>query len=112
MKKMESRSMMILGGYGSAGIRISRLILQETDINLILAGHNYPKAQNAASLLNTEFVGNRVHSMQVDACDSEALRNAFKCCDTVISYVPITALGIGGGVVQAAFDAGINFIQL
>jgi saccharopine dehydrogenase-like NADP-dependent oxidoreductase len=30
----------------------------------------------------------------------------------VISCVPITALGIGGGVVQAAFDAGINYIDI
>jgi hypothetical protein len=109
---MESKNMMILGGYGSAGICISRLLLQETDINLYLAGHNDLKAQKAASLLNTEFVGNRVQSMRVDASDSEALRNAFKCCDTVISCVPITALGIGGGVVQAAFDAGINYVDI
>jgi hypothetical protein len=112
MKKMESKSMMILGGHGSAGICISRLLLQETDVNLILAGHNYPKAQKAANLLNTEFVGNRVQSMQVDATNPEGLREAFKHCDIVISCVPITALGIGGGVVQAAFDAGTNYIDI
>ena len=112
MKKMESKSMMILGGYGSAGICISRLLLQETDVNLILAGHNDLKAQKAASLLNAEFVGNRAQSMQVDATNPEGLRESFKHCDTVITCVPITALGIGGGVVQAAFDSGINYIDI
>ena len=112
MKKMESKSMMILGGYGSAGICISRLLLQETNVNLILVGHNYPKAQKAESLLNTEFGENRVQSMQVDATNPEELREAFKYCDTVISCVPVTALGIGGGVVQAAFDAGINYVDI
>jgi saccharopine dehydrogenase-like NADP-dependent oxidoreductase len=112
MKKMESKGMMILGGYGSAGICISRLLLQETGVDLILAGHNGPKAQKAASLLNAEFAGNRVQSMQVDATNREELREAFKHCDAVISCVPITALGIGGGVVQAAFDAGINYVDI
>lgn len=112
MKKMESKNMMILGGYGSAGICISRLLLQETNVNLILAGRNDPKAQKASSLLNAEFVGNRVRSMQVDATNPEGLRAAFKHCDTLITCVPITALGIGGGVVQAAFDAGINYIDI
>jgi NAD(P)-dependent dehydrogenase (short-subunit alcohol dehydrogenase family) len=112
MKKMQSKNMMILGGYGSAGICISRLLLQETDVDLILAGHDDLKAQKAASLLNAEFVGNRVQSMQVDASNPEELREAFKHCDTVISCVPITALGIGGGVVQAAFDAGVNYIDI
>ena len=112
MKKMESRSMMILGGYGSAGICISRLLLQETDINLILAGHNDLRAQKAAGLLNAEFVGSRVQWMQVDATNLEGLREAFAQCDTVTSCVPITALGIGGGIVQAAFDAGINYIDI
>ena len=76
MKKMESKSMMILGGYGSAGICISRLLLQETNVNFILAGHNDLKAQKAASLLNAEFVGNRVQSMQVDASNLEELTEA------------------------------------
>ena len=112
MNKMESKVMMILGGYGSAGIWISRLLLQETDVDLILAGHNDLNAQSAADLLNTEFAGNRVQAMQVDASDSEELRKAFKCCDTVVTCVPVTAMGIGGGIVQAAFDAGINYVDI
>lgn len=112
VKKMESEIMMILGGYGSAGIWIARLLLQETDVNLILAGHSDSKAKRAADRLNKEFAGNRVQPMQVDATDAKALREAFACCDTVVTCVPVTALGIGGGVVQAAFDAGINYVDI
>jgi hypothetical protein len=112
MDKMVSKNMMILGGYGRAGISISRLLLQETDVNLILAGHNHLKTQKAASLLNAEFANNRVRSTQVDATNPERLSKAFANCDTVVTCVPITALGIGGGIVQAAFDAGINYVDI
>jgi hypothetical protein len=109
---MESKIMMILGGYGSAGMCISRLLLQETSLNLILAGRNSVQATNAARKLNTEFSGNRVQGMQVDATNAEELREAFMSCDTVMVCVPITASKIGGGIVQAAFDAGINYIDI
>ena len=109
---MESKIMMILGGYGSAGICISRLLLQETRLKLILAGQNNAQATNAARKLNTEFSGNRVKGMQVDATNAEELKEAFKNCDTVLVCIPITASKIGGGIVQAAFDAGINYIDI
>jgi len=109
---MKSKIMMILGGYGSAGMCISRLLLQETCLNLILAGRNSIQAKNAASQLNIEFSGNRVQGMQVNAANYLELRAAFKNCDTVMVCIPITASGIGGGVVKAAFDAGINYIDI
>jgi saccharopine dehydrogenase-like NADP-dependent oxidoreductase len=102
---MESKIMMILGGYGSAGLCVSRLLLQETHLNFILAGRNSIQATNAARQLNTEFSGSRVQGMQVDATNAEELKEAFKSCDTVMVCVPITASKIGGGIVQAAFDA-------
>jgi hypothetical protein len=109
---MESKIMMILGGYGSAGMCVSRLLLQETRLNLILAGRNSVQAANAARQLNTEFSGNRLQGMQVDATNAEELREAFKSCDTVLVCILITASKIGGGIVQAAFDAGINYIDI
>jgi saccharopine dehydrogenase-like NADP-dependent oxidoreductase len=109
---MESKIMMILGGYGSAGMCISRLLLQETRLNLILASRNSVQATNAAKQLNTEFSGNCVQGMQVDATNAKELREAFKYCDTVLVCVPITATKIGGGIVQAAFEARINYIDI
>ncbi len=110
---MESKVMMILGGYGGAGYVISRLLLQETDLNLILAGRNGIQAKKVAEQLNSEFSSNhRVQGMQVNAKNNEDLREAFKSCDTVMCCIPITSSGIGGGVAQAAFDAGIHHIDL
>lgn len=112
MNKMTSENMMILGGYGGAGLNIAKLLLQETSLNLILAGRDISKANSTAQHLNGMFGGNRVQGMEVDAADTDALREAFQYCDTVVVCVPITASKIGGGVVQAAFDAGINYVDI
>lgn len=104
--------MMILGGYGGAGVCIAELLLQETDLHLILAGRNHMQANRVAKELNTKFNGDRVQGMQLDASNEKALRQAFKNCDIVMSCIPITSLGIGGGIVQAAFDADIHYIDL
>jgi NAD(P)-dependent dehydrogenase (short-subunit alcohol dehydrogenase family) len=109
---LNCKTMMILGGYGSAGICIARLLLQETDLNLVLAGRNGTKADQAAEQLNTELGETRVRAMQVDASNAEESKKAFRSCDAVIVCVPITSSKIGGGIVQAAFDAGINYIDL
>ena len=112
MTKMQSKVMMVLGGYGIAGQHVSRLLLEETDVHLVIAGRDSQKAQHAAALLNSKYPGSRVRALQVDATAPRALREAFASCDTVVTCVPITALGIGGGIVQAAFDAGVNYVDI
>jgi hypothetical protein len=112
MNKMESKVMMVLGGYGIAGRHISRLLLKETGVHLVIAGRDVQKAQHVAALLNSRFPGKRVKSLQVDAADSGALRKAFESCDTVVTCVPISALGIGGGIVRAAFDSRVNYVDI
>jgi hypothetical protein len=54
-KKMESKIVMILGGYGGAGFNISQLLLQETSLDLTLAGRSYTKAITVAEDLNAKF---------------------------------------------------------
>ena len=63
---MQTR-ILILGGYGHTGFLIARLLLQESDIQLVIAGRNLSRAQKASDQLNCEFCTNRVSSQQVDA---------------------------------------------
>jgi short subunit dehydrogenase-like uncharacterized protein len=112
MAKMECKTMMILGGYGSAGICIARLLLQETGLKLILAGRSFDRAHNAAEDLNNNFTGKRVRGIQLDASNDEELKIAFTHCDAVMVCVPVTSSKIEGGVMQAAFDADIHYIDL
>jgi saccharopine dehydrogenase-like NADP-dependent oxidoreductase len=44
---MKNTKILIIGGYGGAGFPISRLLLQETTVNVILAGRHKEKAQKA-----------------------------------------------------------------
>jgi hypothetical protein len=38
---MAGGKLLILGGYGSAGLPLARLLLKETDLRLILAGRDF-----------------------------------------------------------------------
>ena len=109
---MVSKNVMILGGYGGAGFYIAQFLLQETRVNLILTGRNSKKASKVAAQLNAQYDGDRVRGMEVDATNAGALHEAFQHCDTVVVCVPITASKIGDRVVQAAFDVGINYVDI
>lgn len=104
------KTILILGGYGRTGIEIARLLLRESQHNVWLAGRNLSKATRAAIQLNSEHSEERVTGMQVDASQMKQLIGLFAKCDLVIVVIPIT--GIGGDVVQAAFDARIDYIDL
>ena len=49
------KTVLILGGYGNAGLPIARLLLQECDAEIIIAGRNLGRAQRTADELNREF---------------------------------------------------------
>lgn len=107
---MISRPMLILGGYGNAGLAIARLLVCQTKIGIILAGRNAERAQRAAEQLNAEFKTDRVSGMQVNAGNKESLIQAFKNIQLVVvasSTIEFTAI-----VAQAALDAGIDYFDV
>ncbi len=53
---MPEKSILILGGYGNAGLPIARLCLEHTDTRLVLAGRNQSKAVESAAQLNGQYV--------------------------------------------------------
>lgn len=66
---MDRTRILILGGYGFAGQCLAPLLLQETQVSLVVAGRNQEKAERMAAELNSRFPGDRVSSMRVDAAD-------------------------------------------
>ncbi len=78
------KKVLILGGYGNTGFLIARLLLQESDIQLVLAGRNSSRARRAADELNREFHTNRVSIKEVDAADTKSLEAAFKGVNIVV----------------------------
>ncbi len=101
---MNNTKLLILGGYGNTGRLIARLLLQEADAELILAGRSLEKAEDLARLLNDDFEGNRVVGMYADASDTVSLKQAFHGMDLVVvasstakyvKHVAVTALEMG-----------------
>ena len=81
---METKVILILGGYGNTGRPLARLLLQESDAQLILAGRNQAKAESFAAELNHAFTGNRARGIYADASDEAQLRQAFAGVDLVV----------------------------
>lgn len=107
---VSSRTIIILGGYGGAGLPIARLLLQETDVGLILAGRHQEKAAETAAQLNAEFQGGRVRGAQVDASMTDSLKLAFADADMVL--VCATTVKYVREVAQAALAAGIDYMDI
>jgi saccharopine dehydrogenase (NAD+, L-lysine-forming) len=105
-----NKKLLILGGYGNTGRLIARLLLQETDAELILAGRSLKKAEEFARLLNDQFEGNRVTGICADASDVESLKQAFHGVDLVI--VASSTAQYAKGVAVAALEVGIDYMDI
>ena len=107
---MTSKSILILGGYGNAGLVIARLLVSQTKVGIILAGRNGERAQVAAEQLNAEFKTDCVIGMQVNAADKESLIQAFN--DIQIVVVASSTIEFTSIVAQAALEAGIDYFDV
>lgn len=104
------KTVLLLGGYGSAGLAIAQILLQATDVRLVLAGRNEDRAREAAKSLNAECSAERVAATRADAADPATLQGVFPHCDLVTVCTPLT--GIGSGVIRAALQAKIDYVGL
>lgn len=103
-------SAVILGGYGAAGVATARLLLQETQLQLVLAGRDQEKASKVAAQISSEFQADRVRGLGVDATDPTSLREALQGLDLLIVCIPLE--GITAGVVHAALEARVDWIDI
>jgi len=107
---MTLKSILILGGYGNAGLVIARLLLSQTKVRLILAGRNGTRAQHAAEQLNAAFQTGCVSGVQVNAASRESLIAAFRQVEIVVvasSTVAFTQI-----VAEAALASGIDYCDI
>lgn len=107
--KMETK-IIILGGYGNTGLLIARLLLQESNLKLILAGRDLSRAQRSAADLNHEFHTDRVSSQQVDAADPKSLAVAFAGVNLVV--VASSTMAYTHNLVRTALDTVIDYLDL
>jgi predicted dinucleotide-binding enzyme len=101
---------LILGGYGAAGLATARLLARETTLRLVLAGRDGRRAAATAAELAAEVGGDRLRGLQADVTDPASLAGAMQSCDLALVCVPLE--GIAAPVVQAAVDAGVDWIDI
>ena len=107
---MDKKVILILGGYGNTGRPLARLLLQESDVQLVLAGRNLEKAQAYASELNNSFESHRVSGERVDASDMAQLKQAFSAVDLVV--VASSTTQFTRQVATAALEARIDYLDV
>ncbi|MBP9906648.1 MAG: saccharopine dehydrogenase NADP-binding domain-containing protein [Rhodoferax sp.] len=107
---MKHRSVLILGGYGNAGLAIARLLAQLGDIEIILAGRSEKRAVDAAQRLRAEFDKAHLVARHADASKRESLLAAFRQVDIVV--VAASTIEHTQVVAEAALAAGIDYFDV
>jgi hypothetical protein len=107
---MEQKTILILGGYGNTGKVLARLLLKQTNANLILAGRNIAKAKQLADELNQTADDHRVCGVYVDASDITSLRQAFTGIDIVV--VASSTTQYTRQIAEMALEARIGYLDI
>jgi saccharopine dehydrogenase-like NADP-dependent oxidoreductase len=107
---MTPKNILILGGYGSTGLPLARLLLQETDARLRLAGRNLEKADRTAAELNHLYEGQRVEAAFADAADAHSLAGACQGMDLLV--VASSTAEHAAQVAGVALAAGLDYLDV
>ncbi len=107
---MKNNTILILGGYGASGRPLARLILQETEAEVIVAGRHIHKAEEFAAALNAAFPGDRAYARFADAGDPKSLAAAFQHARMVV--VTATTPMYAEQVARAALQADCDYLDI
>ena len=75
---------LVLGGYGTAGALLVRLLLEHSEAKVVVAGRSASKAEGLAAGLDAELGPRRCRAQRVDAADPRSLDAAFAAVDLVV----------------------------
>ncbi len=104
------QKILILGGYGNAGFLIGRLLLQESNVQLVISGRNLSRAKKAADELNRAFNTNRVSGKRVDAADTNSLETALEGVSLIL--VASSTIDYVHNVCDIALKAGADYLDV
>jgi hypothetical protein len=106
----EPLTVAILGGCGRMGLALARVLLQETNVSVRLAGRDRAKLDRAVSELGSSFVPGRVTVCIADARDAEGLAAAVR--GARLLAVCTTGAGHTAGIIRSVLEAGVDCIDL
>lgn len=106
---VNTRSILILGGYGGTGTPLCRVLLAVTDASLTIAGRDLKKANDLCFVLREEFPEKNIDATLADASDPASLATAFAGKTLIIDAT--TATTFVYNVATAALDAGADYLD-
>jgi saccharopine dehydrogenase-like NADP-dependent oxidoreductase len=108
--EMTAAVILVIGGYGGTGSRICQRLLRETGAKVVVGGRTLKKAEELRDSLNSQFSGERVSAVHVDASNRQSLILAFQGASLVIDAS--IAVSHVHTVATAAIDAGIDYLDI
>jgi Saccharopine dehydrogenase NADP binding domain len=96
----------ILGGYGYSGKLLTKHLLAQTDVEIIISGRNLEKAKSFAD----ELHDSRVTARQVDASDFDSLKQALQGVTLCLVAAPITHHA--ETVIRACIAAHVDYLDI
>ncbi len=100
----------ILGGSGNVGRILAEILLDASDVSIVLAGRTLARAESIAAELNAACGSQRVTARHADAADEESLHAAFDGAALVVVSAPVaTSITV---VARAAITAGADVLDL
>ncbi len=108
--RMKRPILLLLGGYGNTGQKLSRLLLAETDAQLIIAGRSHEKAAAEAGELNRICSEDRAVGIAADAANEKSLRQALSGVDMIV--VVSSTAQYTRQVATAALEAGCDYLDI
>lgn len=101
------QSIFILGGSGNTGEKIAQLLVQHTDVHIVLAARNEDKLRQSAEKLDQP---DRVSWKIVDASNKSSLMNVFDSQDMVVSAA--STAQFTENIARACLDAGCDYLDV
>lgn len=106
----ETKKILILGGYGGTGSMIARMVAQETDVAIIVAGRRLEKANEVVESLKKDFPKKQISARHVDATDKTSLQSALKDVDLLV--VATTTPEYTGEIAKTALEMDVDYLDI
>jgi len=101
---------LILGGYGNTGRRLTRILTRRTEATVVVAGRDELRARRLADELNRKLGEERVLARVVDAARPGTLRDALG--DVELLIVASSTARHAEGVARAALETGTDYVDV
>lgn len=105
-----NKKIIVLGGYGSTGKQICHYLLQETNVNVVVAGRDLSKGEALATQLNVQFGKGRVTATAADAASPSSLQAAFANIDMVV--IASSTAKYTENIAHACIAAGADYFDI